>query len=126
MALTLVVALSFVVALTLSVALTLVVAFAFVAAVALTFVLAYAFVANVALTFIFRRGACVPLYICWCYCLRYLRDRSFFSKTLYEVRGQLSKRSDMTGISKKILIQGLRGIKCQKLGVLDIFSETGH
>ena len=26
----------------------------------------------------------------------------------------------------KILIRGLRGIKCQKLGFLDIFSETGH
>ena len=26
----------------------------------------------------------------------------------------------------KILIQGLRGIKCQKFGFLDIFSETGH
>ena len=26
----------------------------------------------------------------------------------------------------KILIWGLRGIKCQKLGILDIFSETGH
>ena len=27
---------------------------------------------------------------------------------------------------RKILIWGLRGIKCQKLGFLDIFSETGH
>ena len=26
----------------------------------------------------------------------------------------------------KILIRGLRGIKCQKFGLLDIFSETGH
>ena len=26
----------------------------------------------------------------------------------------------------KILIRGLRGIKCQKFGFLDIFSETGH
>ena len=26
----------------------------------------------------------------------------------------------------KILIQGLRGIKCQKFRFLDIFSETGH
>ena len=26
----------------------------------------------------------------------------------------------------KILIWGLRGIKCQKLGFLDIFSETAH
>ena len=26
----------------------------------------------------------------------------------------------------KILIWGLRGIKCQKLGFLDIFLETGH
>ena len=27
---------------------------------------------------------------------------------------------------EKILIWGLRGIKCQKIGFLDIFSETGH
>ena len=26
----------------------------------------------------------------------------------------------------KILIRGLRGIKCQKIRFLDIFSETGH
>ena len=26
----------------------------------------------------------------------------------------------------KILIRGLRGIKCQKFRFLDIFSETGH
>ena len=26
----------------------------------------------------------------------------------------------------KILIRGLRGIKCQKFGFFDIFSETGH
>ena len=26
----------------------------------------------------------------------------------------------------KILIRGLRGIKCQKFGFLDIFLETGH
>ena len=26
----------------------------------------------------------------------------------------------------KILIWGLRGTKCQKLGFFDIFSETGH
>ena len=26
----------------------------------------------------------------------------------------------------KILIRGLRGIKCQKSGLLDIFSKTGH
>ena len=26
----------------------------------------------------------------------------------------------------KILIRGLRGIKCPKFGFLDIFSETGH
>ena len=26
----------------------------------------------------------------------------------------------------KILIWGLRGIKCQKFGFFDIFSETGH
>ena len=26
----------------------------------------------------------------------------------------------------KILIRGLRGIKCQKFMFLDIFSETGH
>ena len=27
---------------------------------------------------------------------------------------------------RKILIRGLRGINCQNLGFLDIFSETGH
>ena len=27
---------------------------------------------------------------------------------------------------EKILIWGLRGIKCQKFGFLDIFSESGH
>ena len=37
-----------------------------------------------------------------------------------------SNKSDMAGISKKILIQGLRGIKCQKLGFLDMFLEIGH
>ena len=34
-------------------------------------------------------------------------------------------KSDMAEILKKILIQGLRGIKSQKLGILDIFSKTG-
>ena len=27
---------------------------------------------------------------------------------------------------RKILIRGLRGIKCEKFGFFDIFSETGH
>ena len=41
-------------------------------------------------------------------------------------RGQLSKKSDTAEILKKILFQGLRGIKCQNFVFFDIFSETGH
>ena len=58
---------------------------------------------------------------------KYLGDRSLvFSETLHEVRGQLSKENDTTGILKKILIWGLRGIKCQKFGFFDIFLESAH
>ena len=50
---------------------------------------------------------------------KYLGDRSLvFSETLHEVRGQLSKKSDTAEIWKKILIRGLRGIRCKKLLVL--------
>ena len=41
---------------------------------------------------------------------KYLRDRSLvFSETLYEVRGQLSKKSDTAGILKKNLNPGIKG-----------------
>ena len=32
----------------------------------------------------------------------------------------------MAGILEKILIQELRGIKCKKFGLLDIFLDTDH
>ena len=55
---------------------------------------------------------------------KYLWDRSLvFSEILHEERGQLSKKSDTAEILKKNLSLG---IKCQKFGFLDIFSETGH
>ena len=41
---------------------------------------------------------------------KYLRDRSLvFSETLHEVRGQLSKKSDMAEILKKNLNPGIKG-----------------
>ena len=36
----------------------------------------------------------------------------------------MKEKSNMAGILKKILIIGLKGIKCQKIGFLDIFFET--
>ena len=57
----------------------------------------------------------------------YLRDCSLvFSEILHKVRGQLSKKSGTAEILKKNLNPGIKGIKCQKFGFLDIFSETGH
>ena len=38
------------------------------------------------------------------------------SQTLHDVRGQEGKKCDTARILKKILMFGLKGIKCQKLG----------
>ena len=37
-----------------------------------------------------------------------------------------SEKSDLEVILKKVIIQGLKGIKCQKYGFLDNFSGTDH
>ena len=42
------------------------------------------------------------------------------------IEGNRGHHLSMMPYLGKILIRGLRGIKCQKLGFLDIFSETGH
>ena len=42
------------------------------------------------------------------------------------VEGNRGHHLSMVPYLGKILIRGLRGIKCQKLWILDIFSETGH
>ena len=48
---------------------------------------------------------------------KYLGHRPLvFSESFHEGQGQQSKRSDTAGIFKKILIRGLRWIKCKKLG----------
>ena len=42
------------------------------------------------------------------------------------VEGNRGRHLSVLTYLEKILIWGLRGIKCQKLRFLDIFSETGH
>ena len=42
------------------------------------------------------------------------------------VEGNRGHQLSAVSFLGKILIRGLRGIKCQKLGFLDIFLETGH
>ena len=50
-----------------------------------------------------------------------------FSKALHEVGVNKVKNSGMAeSLKKKIFIRGLRRIKCQKLGFLDIFFKTDH
>ena len=39
---------------------------------------------------------------------------------------QYSKKSDMARIFEKNINPGIRGNKCQNMGILDIFSETTH
>ena len=48
------------------------------------------------------------------------------SNFLYDGRGQYGASFECGAIFGKNLNPGLRGIKCQKFGFLDIFSETGH
>ena len=42
------------------------------------------------------------------------------------VEGNRGHHLNVVSYLGKILIRGLRGIKCQKFGFLDIFSETVH
>ena len=42
------------------------------------------------------------------------------------VDGNMGHHLSVVPYLRQILIRGLRGIKCQKFGFLDIFSETGH
>ena len=57
-----------------------------------------------------------------------------FSETVHQkflifcmmVEGNRGHHLSVVPYLEKILIRGLRGIKCQKFRFLDIFSETGH
>ena len=42
------------------------------------------------------------------------------------VKGNRRHHLSVVPYLEKILIRGLRGIKCKKFGFLNIFSETGH
>ena len=62
-----------------------------------------------------------------CLSLDISRDRLLaFSETLHEVGVDKLKKVTRTELWNKNLKQGIRGIKHQILGSLDIFSETGH